>query len=132
VANTILSPLCSPCRAAPCCVKVTLAVSDSTLIWLKFDPEKLTLSGTAPPQEIGKTYYLTFRTQASNSLESFLQIVLIHFIINELQHFTVRFRHFEQEKYFGYVHIARLCLLGSFFPHSPLTFFAGPRFRSLI
>ena len=83
--------------------------------WLKFDPEKLTLSGTAPPQKIGKTYYLTFRTQTSNGLESFLQIALIHFIINELRHITVRFRYFELEKYFGYAHIARLYQLGTFF-----------------
>jgi|RhiMetdeSRZDD1v2_1073273.scaffolds.fasta_scaffold50609_2 hypothetical protein len=56
----------------------------------------------------------------------------IHFSINELRHITVCFRHFKQEKYFGYVHIARLCLLGNFFSHSPLTFFAGSRFGSLI
>ena len=57
-------------------VKVTLDTSDSTPVWLKFDPEKLTLSGTAPLQEIGKTYHLTFRAQASNELESVLQLTL--------------------------------------------------------
>ena len=57
-------------------VKVTLDVSDSMPIWLKFDPEKLTLSGTAPPQALGKTYHLTFRAQTSDGLESFLQLSL--------------------------------------------------------
>jgi len=57
-------------------VKVTLDVSDSMPIWLKFDPEKLTLSGTAPPQALGKTYHLTFRAQTSDGLESLLQLSL--------------------------------------------------------
>jgi len=57
-------------------VKVTLEVSDNMPIWLKFDPEKLTLSGTAPPQALGKTYNLTFRAQTSDGLESLLQLSL--------------------------------------------------------
>jgi len=57
-------------------VTVTLDVSDSTPIWLKFDPEKLALSGTAPPQEIGKTYHLTFRARTADGLESLLQFVV--------------------------------------------------------
>jgi hypothetical protein len=57
-------------------VTVTLDVSDSTPKWLTFDPEKLTLRGTAPPQEIGKTYHLTFRARTADGLESPLQFVL--------------------------------------------------------
>jgi general secretion pathway protein A len=57
-------------------VTVTLDVSDSTPKWLTFDPEKLTLSGTAPPQEIGRTYHLTFRARTADGLESLLQFVL--------------------------------------------------------
>ena len=57
-------------------VTVTLDVSDSTPMWLTFDPEKLALSGTAPPQEIGKTYRLTFRARTADGLESLLQFVL--------------------------------------------------------
>ena len=57
-------------------VKVTLDVSGSMPIWLKFDPGKLTLSGTAPPQALGKTYHLTFRAQTSDGLESLLQLSL--------------------------------------------------------
>jgi putative Ig domain-containing protein len=57
-------------------VTVTLEVSDSTPMWLKFDPEKLALSGTAPPQEIGRTYPLTFRARTVGGLESLLQFVL--------------------------------------------------------
>jgi len=57
-------------------VKVTLDVSDSMPMWLTFDPEKLVLSGTAPPQEIGKTYHLTFRAHTADGLESLLQLVL--------------------------------------------------------
>ena len=58
-------------------VKVTLQVSDSTPPWLTFDPENLALSGTAPLQDIGKTYHLTFRAQTIDGLESFLQLVLM-------------------------------------------------------
>src|SRR5712691_5867409 len=58
-------------------VKVTLPVSDSTPPWLTFDPENLALSGTAPLQDIGKTYHLTFRAQTIDGLESFLQLVLM-------------------------------------------------------
>jgi type II secretory pathway predicted ATPase ExeA len=57
-------------------VTVTLDVSDSTPRWLTFNPEKLALSGTAPPQEIGKTYHLTFRARTTDGLESLLQVVL--------------------------------------------------------
>jgi len=57
-------------------VTVTLDVSDSMPKWLTFDPEKLALSGTAPPQEIGKTYHLTFRARTADGLESLLQFVL--------------------------------------------------------
>jgi hypothetical protein len=57
-------------------VTVTLNVSDSTPTWLTFDPENLVLSGTAPLQDSGKTYSLTFRAQTSDGLESFLQLVL--------------------------------------------------------
>jgi len=55
---------------------VTLDISDSTPTWLTFDPEKLVLSGTAPLQDIGKTYYLTFHAQTTDGLESLLQVVL--------------------------------------------------------
>ena len=58
-------------------IKVTLQVSDSTPPWLTFDPENLALSGTAPLQDIGKTYHLTFRAQTIDGLESFLQLVLM-------------------------------------------------------
>jgi hypothetical protein len=57
-------------------VTVTLDVSGSTPMWLTFDPEKLVLSGTAPPQEIDKTYHLTFRARTADGLESLLQFVL--------------------------------------------------------
>jgi len=57
-------------------VTVTLDASDSTPMWLTFDPEKLILRGTAPPQEIGKTYHLTFRARTADGLESLLQFVL--------------------------------------------------------
>jgi putative Ig domain-containing protein len=57
-------------------VTVTLNVSDSTPTWLIFDPKNLVLSGTAPLQDLGKTYHLTFRAQTSDGLESFLQLVL--------------------------------------------------------
>jgi hypothetical protein len=57
-------------------VKVTLDGSGSRPIWCKFDPEKWALSGTAPLQETGKTYHLTFRAQTTDGLESLLQLVL--------------------------------------------------------
>jgi hypothetical protein len=57
-------------------VTVTLDVSDSTPMWLTFDPEKLALSGTAPLQAIGKTYHLTFRARTTDGLESLLQFVV--------------------------------------------------------
>jgi hypothetical protein len=57
-------------------VTVTLDASDSTPMWLAFDPEKLILSGTAPPQEIGKTYHLTFRARTEDGLVSLLQFIL--------------------------------------------------------
>ena len=57
-------------------VTVTLKVSDSTPTWLIFDPKNLALSGTAPPQDAGKTYHLTFRAQTTDGLESHLQFVL--------------------------------------------------------
>jgi len=57
-------------------VTVTLDISDSTPRWLTFDPEKLTLSGTAPSQDIGKTYHLTFRARTAEGLESLLRFVL--------------------------------------------------------
>ena len=57
-------------------VTVTLNVSDSTPTWLTFDPENLVLSGTAPLQDMGKTYHLTFRAQTIDGLECFLQLVL--------------------------------------------------------
>ena len=52
-------------------------VSDSTPTWLTFDPAKLVLSGTAPQQDIGKTYHLTFRAQTTDGLESLLQLVML-------------------------------------------------------
>ncbi|HEY5865561.1 MAG TPA: AAA family ATPase [Candidatus Tectomicrobia bacterium] len=55
---------------------VTLDISESTPGWLTFDPDKLVLSGTAPLQDIGKTYYLTFRAQTADGLESLLQLIL--------------------------------------------------------
>jgi hypothetical protein len=55
-------------------VTVTLHVLDSTPTWLTFDPAKLVLSGTAPLQDIGKTYHLTFRAQTTDGLESLLQL----------------------------------------------------------
>ena len=58
-------------------VTVTLHVSDNTPTWLTFDPAKLVLSGTAPLQDIGKTYHLTFRAQTTDGLESLLQLVVI-------------------------------------------------------
>jgi len=57
-------------------VKVTLDVSNSTPMWLNFDSEKLALSGTAPPQETGKTYHLIFRARTADGLESLLHCVL--------------------------------------------------------
>jgi general secretion pathway protein A len=57
-------------------VTVTLEVADSAPRWLRFDPEKLVLSGTAPPQEVGKKYHLTFRARTADGLESVLQFVL--------------------------------------------------------
>jgi general secretion pathway protein A len=57
-------------------IKVTLDVSDSKPRWLTFDPEKLVLSGTPPPQETGKTYLLRFRARTADGLEIPLQLVL--------------------------------------------------------
>jgi general secretion pathway protein A len=57
-------------------VTVTLNISNNTPTWLTFDPAKLVLSGTAPRQDIGKTYHLTFRAQATDGLESLLQLVV--------------------------------------------------------
>jgi len=57
-------------------VTVTLHVSDRTPTWLTFDPAKLVLSGTAPRQDIGKTYHLTLRAQTTDGLESLLQLVV--------------------------------------------------------
>jgi hypothetical protein len=57
-------------------VTVTLNISNNTPTWLTFDPAKLVLSGTAPPQDIGKTYHLTFRAQTTDGLESLLQLVV--------------------------------------------------------
>jgi general secretion pathway protein A len=57
-------------------VKVTLDVPDSMPWWLNFDAEKLALSGTAPPQEKGKTYHLTFRARTADGLESLLHSFL--------------------------------------------------------
>jgi hypothetical protein len=53
-----------------------LDVSDSTPIWLKFDPDTWTLSGMAPPTATGKTYHLTFRAQTADGLESLLKLTL--------------------------------------------------------
>jgi type II secretory pathway predicted ATPase ExeA len=50
--------------------------SDSTPAWITFDPDKLVLSGTAPLQDIGKTYYLTLRAQTTDGHESLLQLIL--------------------------------------------------------
>jgi hypothetical protein len=57
-------------------VKVTLDAPDSLPRWLNFDADKLALSGTAPSQEKGKTYYLTFRAHAADGLESLLHSFL--------------------------------------------------------
>jgi hypothetical protein len=57
-------------------VKVTLEASDSTPLWLNFDPDTLTLSGTAPATAAGKTYHLTFRAQTADGLESHLELTL--------------------------------------------------------
>jgi hypothetical protein len=57
-------------------VTVTLDVSDSMPLWLNFDAEKLALSGTAPSQETGKTYHLTFRAHTADGRESLLHSVL--------------------------------------------------------
>ena len=57
-------------------VRVKLDVSDSLPMWLNFDAKKLALSGTAPPQETGKTYHLTFRAYTADGLESLLHCVL--------------------------------------------------------
>jgi len=57
-------------------VKVTLDMSASQPRWLHFHAEKLVLSGTAPPQETGKTYHLTFRAGTADGLESLLHCVL--------------------------------------------------------
>jgi hypothetical protein len=45
-------------------------------MWLTFDAATLTLNGTAPSTEIGKTYHLTFRAQAADSLASLLQLAV--------------------------------------------------------
>jgi type II secretory pathway predicted ATPase ExeA len=55
---------------------VTLDIADSTPTWLTFDPDKLVLSGTAPLQDRGKTYYLTLRAQTADGFESLLQLIL--------------------------------------------------------
>jgi hypothetical protein len=57
-------------------VKVTWETSASMPLWLKFDPVTLTLSGTAPSTDTGKTYHLVFRAQAADGLESFLQLAV--------------------------------------------------------
>jgi general secretion pathway protein A len=57
-------------------VKVTLDASNSMPLWLNFDAEKLALSGTAPPQETGKMYHLTFRAHTADGLESLLHSVV--------------------------------------------------------
>lgn len=57
-------------------VTVTLDISDSTPAWFTFDPEKLVLSGTAPLQDVGKTYYLTFRAQTTDGLTSLFQLIV--------------------------------------------------------
>lgn len=45
-------------------------------MWLTFDPEKLALSGMAPPTETGKTYYLTLRAHTAHGLASPLHLAL--------------------------------------------------------
>jgi hypothetical protein len=57
-------------------VTVTLHAAADMPIWLKFDPEKLTLSGTAPVTETGKTYHLTFRAHTADGLASLLQLAV--------------------------------------------------------
>ncbi|HEY7493839.1 MAG TPA: AAA family ATPase [Candidatus Tectomicrobia bacterium] len=58
-------------------VTVTLDASSSLPMWLKFDPDTLTLSGMAPPTATGKTYHLTFRAHtADGHLESLLNLTL--------------------------------------------------------
>jgi hypothetical protein len=57
-------------------VRVTLDVSNNSPIWLNFDAEKLALSGTAPPQETGKIYHLTFRARTADGRESLLHSVV--------------------------------------------------------
>jgi hypothetical protein len=57
-------------------VKVTLDASGSMPLWLKFDPDTLTLSGMAPATTTGKTYHLTFRAQTADGLESLLELTL--------------------------------------------------------
>jgi|SRR6266446_132581 len=57
-------------------VQVTLDASDSTPLWLKFDPATLTLSGMAPPTETGKTYHLIFRARTADGLESLLELTV--------------------------------------------------------
>jgi hypothetical protein len=57
-------------------VKVTLDASDTMPLWLKFDPEQLALSGTAPLTETGKTYHLTVRARTAAGLESPLQLAV--------------------------------------------------------
>lgn len=69
-----LPPLQNVSDSVP--VKVTLDTSNSTPVWLKFDSDKLLLSGTAPPQEAGQTYRLTFRAHTAHGPESRLQLAL--------------------------------------------------------
>ena len=57
-------------------VTVTLEASNDIRTWLKFDPEKLLLSGTPPPTGIGQTYYLTLRAHTADGLESPLQLAV--------------------------------------------------------
>jgi hypothetical protein len=57
-------------------VTVTLEALDNTPTWLTFDPDKLALSGTAPPTGIGQTYYLTLHAHTADGLESPLQLAL--------------------------------------------------------
>ncbi len=57
-------------------VQVTLDASDSTPLWLQFDPETWTLSGTAPPQDSGKTYHLTLRAHTADGLASVLHLIV--------------------------------------------------------
>jgi type II secretory pathway predicted ATPase ExeA len=56
--------------------KVMLDASDSTPMWLKFDPDTLTLSGTAPAAATGKTYHLIFRARIADGPESLLDLTL--------------------------------------------------------